>query len=277
MAGGQSPWTANFNQCALPDIPVGLLSCLQTPALLVVQQFCADAAEWLAQHPHNVVVVHCKAGKGRTGLMICSLLMYLHKNAPDLANLPAKAAQAPSDAVGSDAAVGIVDCGNCPTPACQVTRQVTTTAVTSPFTNRSLERSSSDFNSSRVHPAGSRPLARSSKSSSTSSDSKQSVAAGSLFRSRSLPSGRSSNGWHPWQHVEPLQLQRLTQPVHDILALYAERRTHDGNGVTIASQRRWDVIALWVPLLQHTYGGALHCRSAAVPTSTHSSATLSSV
>ncbi|WIA40134.1 hypothetical protein OEZ86_013535 [Tetradesmus obliquus] len=60
----------------------------QTPALVVVQQFCADAAAWLAAHPHNVVAVHCKAGKGRTGIMICCLMLYLHLNAPALANLP---------------------------------------------------------------------------------------------------------------------------------------------------------------------------------------------
>eukprot|EP01026_Neomeris_dumetosa_P054023 TRINITY_DN4835_c1_g2_i1.p1 TRINITY_DN4835_c1_g2~~TRINITY_DN4835_c1_g2_i1.p1 ORF type:complete len:597 (+),score=67.33 TRINITY_DN4835_c1_g2_i1:199-1791(+) len=39
--------------------------------------FCADASEWLHQHPKNVIVVHCKAGKGRTGCMICALLCYL--------------------------------------------------------------------------------------------------------------------------------------------------------------------------------------------------------
>ncbi|WIA19851.1 hypothetical protein OEZ85_005754 [Tetradesmus obliquus] len=60
----------------------------QTPALVVVQQFCANAAAWLAAHPHNVVAVHCKAGKGRTGIMICCLMLYLHLSAPALANLP---------------------------------------------------------------------------------------------------------------------------------------------------------------------------------------------
>lgn len=31
---------------------------------------------WIDQHEENIAVVHCKAGKGRTGLMICSWLLY---------------------------------------------------------------------------------------------------------------------------------------------------------------------------------------------------------
>lgn len=143
----------------------------QTPPLAMVQQFCADAAAWLAADPVNVVVVHCKAGKGRTGIMICSLLLYLHKNAPDLANLALLAAGSVSSHSGGP-------------PAQQQSQQ-------------------------------------------------QDTAAGA-------GGGQASSRlWHPWQHVEPLQLTHLEQPVRDILDLYAERRTHDGNGVTIKSQRRW--------------------------------------
>ncbi len=42
-----------------------------------MQEFCHDAAAYLAQHPDNVVAVHCKAGKGRTGMLICALLLHL--------------------------------------------------------------------------------------------------------------------------------------------------------------------------------------------------------
>uniref|UniRef100_A0A7S2ICW0 Phosphatidylinositol-3,4,5-trisphosphate 3-phosphatase n=1 Tax=Haptolina brevifila TaxID=156173 RepID=A0A7S2ICW0_9EUKA len=35
-----------------------------------------DVSAWLDDHPRNVVAVHCKAGKGRTGLMVCCLLLW---------------------------------------------------------------------------------------------------------------------------------------------------------------------------------------------------------
>ena len=39
-------------------------------------RFCAEADGWIAAHPENVVAVHCKAGKGRTGVMIAALLLW---------------------------------------------------------------------------------------------------------------------------------------------------------------------------------------------------------
>ncbi|KAF4377606.1 hypothetical protein G4B88_006886 [Cannabis sativa] len=47
------------------------------PPIQLITSFCQSAYSWLKEDIQNVVVVHCKAGMARTGLMICSLLLFL--------------------------------------------------------------------------------------------------------------------------------------------------------------------------------------------------------
>jgi phosphatidylinositol-3,4,5-trisphosphate 3-phosphatase/dual-specificity protein phosphatase PTEN len=47
------------------------------PPLQLVSSFCESAYTWLKAGLENVVVVHCKAGMARTGLMISCLLLFL--------------------------------------------------------------------------------------------------------------------------------------------------------------------------------------------------------
>jgi len=50
------------------------------PSLELMFAFCKDLNEWLDKNEDNVGIVHCKAGKGRTGLMICAFLAYRYGN-----------------------------------------------------------------------------------------------------------------------------------------------------------------------------------------------------
>jgi hypothetical protein len=42
----------------------------------MILQFCESVDEYLHRDPTNVVAVHCKAGKGRTGMMVSCYLLY---------------------------------------------------------------------------------------------------------------------------------------------------------------------------------------------------------
>jgi len=46
------------------------------PPFQLIHPICESVNTWLTADAENLAVVHCKAGKGRTGVIICSLLMY---------------------------------------------------------------------------------------------------------------------------------------------------------------------------------------------------------
>lgn len=47
------------------------------PPLSMIPMFVCDITAWLAKDARNVAVIHCKAGKGRSGTMACSYLLSL--------------------------------------------------------------------------------------------------------------------------------------------------------------------------------------------------------
>jgi len=45
------------------------------PPVQLIQNCCIDIEKWL-EDPHHIVGINCKAGKGRTGLIICCFLLH---------------------------------------------------------------------------------------------------------------------------------------------------------------------------------------------------------
>lgn len=57
------------------------------PSLEMIKDFCESVNSWLTRDPKNIVVIHCMAGKGRTGLMVSSYLTYCGMSADEALQL----------------------------------------------------------------------------------------------------------------------------------------------------------------------------------------------
>ncbi|KAI3927407.1 hypothetical protein MKX01_027638 [Papaver californicum] len=60
------------------------------PPLNMVKLFCESVRSWLSGDPQNIAVIHCMAGKGRTGLMVCAYLVYSGMSAEEALQLYAQ-------------------------------------------------------------------------------------------------------------------------------------------------------------------------------------------
>ena len=40
-------------------------------------KFSMDAASYMSENENNVIAIHCKGGKGRTGTMVCAVLIQM--------------------------------------------------------------------------------------------------------------------------------------------------------------------------------------------------------
>ncbi|KAJ1475943.1 protein-tyrosine phosphatase-like protein, partial [Baffinella frigidus] len=47
------------------------------PPFEMMRPLCQRVFEWLQKEPDHMVALHCKAGKGRTGVMVVAILMHL--------------------------------------------------------------------------------------------------------------------------------------------------------------------------------------------------------
>eukprot|EP00050_Salpingoeca_kvevrii_P010122 m.6717 g.6717 ORF g.6717 m.6717 type:complete len:512 (-) comp2647_c0_seq4:130-1665(-) len=115
------------------------------PTLNAMVAFCENASAFLEADPGNIIAVHCKGGKGRTGTMICALLLYMkqqptadaaleffgHRRTDLLISSQFQGVQTPSQSRFVHYFEQIVHRNNCLAPSL-VSRTITTVKVLAP-------------------------------------------------------------------------------------------------------------------------------------------------
>jgi len=67
-----------YDKTRFPDVSYYPFEDHQAPEFSLIYRFCKDLFQYIHadREGKNTAGVHCKAGKGRTGVMICCYLMY---------------------------------------------------------------------------------------------------------------------------------------------------------------------------------------------------------
>lgn len=205
LLGPSSPPSSAVVRCPMDDH--------QAPPLRALCRVVADAAAWLEAREDGAVFVHCKAGKGRSGCVVTCLLLRLRASAA------ARAGRPPFSAPWSDDDYERA-CGGCVGGG------------------RESEGSKTTATTATVGELEMGPVGGAAAAASSSAAPAPPAAATSEQPPPPPPGGEGYEHESCANDSEDAEAVVRAAAEH-ALAFYAKRRTLDGKGVTIPSQRRY--------------------------------------